>query len=144
MSILSRAHVNVVFTIGSASRYFSWQWQALVTATAVTSSLVHLFPYNNNSPALKIIALVVFLIALVIFIFNLVCIVLKAVLFPKVFIESTCKSSPDTHEHCLGLPPINHRPKSKFVYGLRSSRGSRFARWRTGEYLTTNMLCHIR
>ncbi|KAJ3558021.1 hypothetical protein NM688_g1159 [Phlebia brevispora] len=68
-------------------KHFSWQWQALVTATAVTSSIIHLFPYNNGSLALKIVALIVFLIALVIFVFDFVCIIIKGFLFPKACIR---------------------------------------------------------
>ena len=53
-------------------------------ATAVTSTIVHLFPYHNDSPALKIVALVIFLIGLIVFVFDFVCIVAKAIMFPKV------------------------------------------------------------
>ena len=52
---------------------FSWQWHSMVMATTVTSSLVHLFPYNNSSQALKIVALIVFFVALSIFVFDMVC-----------------------------------------------------------------------
>ncbi|THH02100.1 hypothetical protein EW026_g720 [Hermanssonia centrifuga] len=68
-------------------RLFSWQWHAVVMATAVTSSIVHLFPYHNDSLGLKIVALVVFLIGLLVFTFDLVCIVAKAYLFPKECLE---------------------------------------------------------
>ena len=65
-------------------RHFSWQWMAIVTATSVTSSLIHIWPYHNDSPGLKIVSVIVFLVALIVFVFNWLCITLKAVLYPKV------------------------------------------------------------
>ena len=55
-----------------------------MTATAVTSSLVHLFPYHNDSQGLKIVAVVIFLMGLTVFFFNAACIIAKAILYPKV------------------------------------------------------------
>ena len=63
---------------------FSWQWHSMVMATTVTSSLVHLFPYNNDSQALRIVALVIFFIALTIFLFDMACMIAKAILYPIV------------------------------------------------------------
>lgn len=72
------------FTNASYYRHFSWQWEALVSGTAVTSTCLHIFPYHNDSQALKIVATVVFLIGLVMFVFNTVCKVAKVVMYPKV------------------------------------------------------------
>ena len=79
-------------------RHFSWQWDALVTATAVTSSCIHIFPYHNDSQALKIVALIVFLIGLVFFVFNTGCKIAKAMMYPKVRLlrkQAVCSSRID-------------------------------------------------
>lgn len=65
-------------------RHFSWQWHGIVTATAVTSTIVHIFPYHNDSQALKIVALIIFLFGVVAFVFNCACKIAKVIMFPKV------------------------------------------------------------
>ena len=52
--------------------------------TGITSALIHLFPYNNGSLALKIVALIIFLLNLVLFVFVCVCTILRYIWFPEV------------------------------------------------------------
>ncbi|EKM54267.1 uncharacterized protein PHACADRAFT_258005 [Phanerochaete carnosa HHB-10118-sp] len=53
--------------------------------TGITSAIVHLFPYNNDSLALKIVALVIFFLNLVLFVFVCTCTVLRYLWFPEVW-----------------------------------------------------------
>ena len=53
-------------------------------STGAISALVHNFPYHNDSPVLKIIALIVCLLNLVLFLFVCACTILRYVLFPEV------------------------------------------------------------
>ena len=52
--------------------------------TGVVSALLHLFPYNNGSLALKIMALIFFLLNLTLFTFVCTCTVLRYLWFPEV------------------------------------------------------------
>ena len=76
--------LDVFRLIPCSFRHFSWQWHGIVTATAVTSTIIHIFPYHNDSQALKIVALVVFLFGVVVFVFNFVCKIAKFIMFPEV------------------------------------------------------------
>ena len=53
-------------------------------ATAITSSLIHGFPFHNDSQALRTFALVLLIIAVVVFVFNVICMVFQMYLYPKV------------------------------------------------------------
>ena len=65
-------------------RHFTWSWHAVIMGTGVVSALLHLFPYNNDSQALKIMALIFFLLNLVLFVFVCTCTVLRYIMFPEV------------------------------------------------------------
>lgn len=53
--------------------------------TGITSAIIHLFPYNNDKLALKIVALVIFLLNLVLFVFVCTCTVLRYIWYPEVW-----------------------------------------------------------
>ena len=53
-------------------------------STGAISALVHNFPYHNDSPVLRIVALAIFLLNLVLFVFVCACTILRYVLFPEV------------------------------------------------------------
>lgn len=52
--------------------------------TGVVSALLHLFPYHNDSLALKVMALIFFLLNLILFVFVCTCTVLRYIWFPEV------------------------------------------------------------
>ena len=52
--------------------------------TGITSAIIHLFPYNNDKLALKIVALIIFLLNLVLFVFVCTCTVLRYIWYPEV------------------------------------------------------------
>ena len=52
--------------------------------TGVVSALLHNFPYHNDSLALKVAALAVFLLNLVLFVFVCTCTILRYIMFPEV------------------------------------------------------------
>ncbi|KAM5545408.1 hypothetical protein V8D89_001021 [Ganoderma adspersum] len=54
-------------------------------STGAVSALVHNFPYHNDSPVLKTVALAVFLLNLVLFVFVCACTILRYVLFPEIW-----------------------------------------------------------
>ncbi|PSS37815.1 hypothetical protein PHLCEN_2v283 [Hermanssonia centrifuga] len=66
-------------------RHFTWAWHAVIMGTGVVSALIHLFPYHNDSQALKIVALIFFLLNLVLFVFVCTCTVLRYIWFPEVW-----------------------------------------------------------
>ena len=66
------------------SSNFSWQWHLIVMATGVCSSLVHNFPYHNESFALKFIALALFMFDLCLFILLCVWAITRCIMFPEV------------------------------------------------------------
>ncbi|KAI9068272.1 hypothetical protein FKP32DRAFT_1600624 [Trametes sanguinea] len=66
-------------------RHFTWAWHAVIMGTGVVSALLHNLPYDNDSLALKVAALVVFLINLVLFVFVCTCTVLRYIMFPEVW-----------------------------------------------------------
>ncbi|KAI8972219.1 voltage-dependent anion channel [Trametes punicea] len=66
-------------------RHFTWAWHAVIMGTGVVSALLHNLPYHNDSLALKVAALIVFLINLVLFVFVCTCTVLRYIMFPEVW-----------------------------------------------------------
>ncbi|GJE92280.1 sulfite efflux pump SSU1-like protein [Phanerochaete sordida] len=62
---------------------YSWQWHGLVTATAVVSSVMHIFPYHNSANALKVLACILLIIALIAFVFNVAAKIAKVIMYPK-------------------------------------------------------------
>ena len=52
--------------------------------TGAVSALLHNFPYHNDSEALKIMALIIFLLNLVLFVFVCTCTILRYILYPEV------------------------------------------------------------
>lgn len=63
---------------------FSWQWHIVVMATGTCSSLIHNFPYHNESVVLKAVALSLFLFDLVLFFLLCAWAVTRCTMFPKV------------------------------------------------------------
>ncbi|KAI0821619.1 voltage-dependent anion channel [Trametes gibbosa] len=66
-------------------RHFTWAWHAVIMGTGVVSALIHNFPYHNDSLALKLAALVMFLVNLALFVFVCICTVLRYIMFPEVW-----------------------------------------------------------
>ncbi|KAI0661332.1 voltage-dependent anion channel [Cubamyces menziesii] len=66
-------------------RHFTWAWHAVIMGTGVVSALLHNLPYHNDSLALKVAALIVFLINLVLFVFVCICTILRYTIFPEVW-----------------------------------------------------------
>ncbi|KIP10930.1 hypothetical protein PHLGIDRAFT_186260 [Phlebiopsis gigantea 11061_1 CR5-6] len=62
---------------------FSWQWHIVVMATGTCSSLIHNFPYHNESLVLKAVALSLFLFDLVLFFLLCAWAVTRCTMFPK-------------------------------------------------------------
>ena len=52
--------------------------------TGAVSALLHNVPYHNDSEALKIMALIIFLLNLVLFVFVCTCTILRYILYPEV------------------------------------------------------------
>lgn len=52
--------------------------------TGVVSALIHLFPYHNDSQALKIMAVIIFFLNLTLFVFVCTCTALRYIMFPEV------------------------------------------------------------
>ena len=61
--------------------------------TGAVSALLHNFPYHNDSLALKVAALCVFLLNLVLFVFVCTCTVLRYIMFPEVRSDHSTHSS---------------------------------------------------
>ncbi|CAL1707088.1 unnamed protein product [Somion occarium] len=66
-------------------RHFTWAWHAVIMGTGAVSALLHNFPYNSDSSALKIMALIIFLLNLVLFVFVCICTVLRYILYPEIW-----------------------------------------------------------
>ncbi|CDO69365.1 hypothetical protein BN946_scf184961.g7 [Trametes cinnabarina] len=66
-------------------RHFTWAWYAVIMGTGVVSALLHNLPYYNDSLALKVAALVVFLVNLVLFVFVCTCTILRYIMFPEIW-----------------------------------------------------------
>ncbi|KAI0081901.1 hypothetical protein K474DRAFT_1586835 [Panus rudis PR-1116 ss-1] len=66
-------------------RHFTWAWHAVVMGTGVVSALLHNFPYHNDSPALKVLAVVFLILNLLLFTFICACTILRYILFPEVW-----------------------------------------------------------
>ncbi|TBU49462.1 voltage-dependent anion channel [Dichomitus squalens] len=66
-------------------RHFTWAWHAVIMGTGVVSALLHNFPYHNDSLALKIAALAIFLLNLVLFVFVCTCTILRYIMFPEIW-----------------------------------------------------------
>ncbi|KAH9895130.1 voltage-dependent anion channel [Cubamyces lactineus] len=66
-------------------RHFTWAWHAVIMGTGVVSALLHNLPYHNDSLALKVAALIIFLINLVLFVFVCICTLLRYIIFPEVW-----------------------------------------------------------
>ncbi|EKM54238.1 uncharacterized protein PHACADRAFT_257945 [Phanerochaete carnosa HHB-10118-sp] len=64
-------------------KYYSWQWHGIVTATAVVSSVIHIWPYHNYRNGVKVVACIILIIALVVFVWNLCIKVAKIIMFPR-------------------------------------------------------------
>ncbi|KAH9931135.1 voltage-dependent anion channel [Epithele typhae] len=66
-------------------RHFTWAWHAVIMGTGAVSALIHNFPYHNDSLALKVASLIVFLLNLILFVFVCTCTVLRYIMFPEVW-----------------------------------------------------------
>ena len=85
--------------------------------TGVVSALIHLFPYHNESQALKIIACIFFLLNLVLFVFVCTCTVLRYVMFPEVRYSKCLKGCVDAYFLYRQVWPLmlSHTAQSLFV-----------------------------
>ncbi|KAI0759060.1 voltage-dependent anion channel [Fomes fomentarius] len=66
-------------------RHFTWAWHAVIMGTGVVSTLLHKFPYHNDSLALKIVALIIFLLNLSLFVFVCTSTMLRYALYPEIW-----------------------------------------------------------
>lgn len=85
--------------------------------TGITSILIHLFPYNNDSQALKIVSLIIFFINLVLFVFVCTCTILRYIMFPEVSRGAGLYQQTLTIL-ALGLVAHDCAPGTKSVHGL--------------------------
>lgn len=88
-------------------------------STGAVSALLHNFPYHNDSDALKIMALIIFLLNLVLFLFVCTCTILRYTLYPEVsYHADTVPSLTYSLTSTLDMVSNDLAPCAKFVHRL--------------------------